>query len=306
MVSEGVPVPVLRIGDVEITQVQEWAGELFKREQFLPESRRETWLDNQQWLVPDFWDPATEDAWTSSQTFALVSAGRKILVDTGIGNHKPRPTVPPFDRLNTDYLQKLTHAGFAPDSVDVVICTHLHPDHVGWNTSLQDGNWVPTFPNAQHLFHRADYEMLAALDPAQDAFGFTASLIDSVIPIIDSGLAHFWDGDRYDLTHEVHLLRMPGHSPGAAIIVVESGGRTAILSGDTVHHPMQILEPDQKNILDGDSGAAGASRRKVLTMAAERDAVVLAAHFPPPRAARIAATADGFAIAGWTALQPKA
>ena len=124
---------------MEIAQVREWEGELFKRAELLPESRREAWLDNEHWLVPEFWDPVTDDAWACSQTYAILSGSRKILVDTGIGNGKPRPMVPTWDQLDTDFLQNLSDAGFAPESVDIVICTHLHLDHIGWNTTLHEG-----------------------------------------------------------------------------------------------------------------------------------------------------------------------
>ena len=290
-----------QIGDARITRLQEqephWPGTMITANATPDNLNREG-----EWLKPFFDDKGR--ILLSIHALLIESEGHRILVDTCVGNDKKRPGFKEWNDLHLPFLAEFDKAGIGRESVDTVICTHLHLDHIGWNTCLREGTWVPTFPNARYLFHRVEYENLANLQPSQ-GFGLSAAIIDSVQPVIDAGLVDLWDGYYHRVTDDVRLLRMPGHSPAAAIVIVENGGQTAILSGDTVHHPMQIIEPDQRNVLDGDSKVAGTSRRKVLAMAADLDAPLLATHLTGKRAPRIEATADGFAIAGWTPLQDR-
>jgi glyoxylase-like metal-dependent hydrolase (beta-lactamase superfamily II) len=302
--------PSITIGDVTITRVQEWLDHFFYRVEFLPESSRETWEANRSWLEPEFWSPGTDDAWTCAQTFAVHSGDRTILVDTGIGNDKERPSVPPFSAfsgLHTNFLERLSEAGAAPGDVDLVVCTHLHPDHVGWNTQLVDGEWLPTFPHATYLLPRVDYNLLAvAVESAgqadgADPFGLLAAFRDSVVPVVEAGQAEFWE-DKHTIDAALELVAAPGHTVGAAVVTIQSGGKYAVLAGDIVHHPMQVLEPDQLDILDADRQLATASRRRILGWAADNNAAFLVAHFPTDRAAHIARDDDGFMIDGWVQL----
>jgi glyoxylase-like metal-dependent hydrolase (beta-lactamase superfamily II) len=282
-----------------ITSVVEWAGELFSRQRMMPQSTRAQWEHHANWLVPGYWDPATDNVLAALRTYVIRTSGRIILVDTGMGNHKPRPTTPPLDELSTDYLGGLARADVAPDQVDTVICTHLHPDHVGWNTRRDGGKWVPTFPNARYLLPTADYDMLRHLSPGNDHLNYLDALADSIDPIVRGGLADFWSADRLDIASGVHLERFPGHSPGNAVVIVESSCRPTILSGDVLHHPMQIPYPGQVNAFDAEPEVAIAARRRLLAVAADTDAVLLGAHFPGNRAPRVRRDADGFAIRDW-------
>lgn len=162
------PAPSISLGDVEITRVVEWSGPIRTARFIIPDSDEETWRRNQEWLAPDFWTPADDAYRCHIQTWVLRSEGRIILVDTGVGNDRERPQVPQFAGLRTDYLARLRAAGVEPEDVDVVVNTHIHYDHVGWNTELRDGEWVPTFPDATYLIPRADY---LYFDPA----GFAAA-----------------------------------------------------------------------------------------------------------------------------------
>ena len=294
----------IQVGDVTITRVQEWKEHLFYRSELLPESTRERWEENQSWLVPEFWSRETDDAWLCAQTFVVQSSGRTIVVDTGIGNDKSRPSILPFNDLHTDFLDQLTAIGAAPEAVDLVVCTHLHPDHVGWNTRLVDGEWVPTFPNARYLLPRVDFDWLSEASRSADKgdlFRFIGAFEDSVVPVAQAGKAEFWR-DEYAIDDALQLSSAPGHSPGAAVLLITSDGRHAILAGDIVHHPMEILDPDQLDALDADRPLATASRRRILGWAADNQAAFLPAHFPTDRAARIAWRGGDFAIDGWTAL----
>jgi glyoxylase-like metal-dependent hydrolase (beta-lactamase superfamily II) len=294
----------IQVGDVTITRVQEWKDHLFYRSELLPESTREAWEANQSWLVPEFWSRATDDAWLCSQPFVVRSAGRTIVVDTGIGNDKRRPSIPPFNDLHTDFLDRLTANGAAPGDVDLVVCTHLHPDHIGWNTRLVDGEWVPTFPHARYLLPQADFDWLSEASRSadqKDPSGFIGAFEDSVVPIAKAGQAEFWR-DEYAIDDALRLSSVPGHTPGAAVLLITSDGQHAVLAGDIVHHPMQILDPDQRDMTDADQPLATASRRRILGWAADNQAALLPAHFPTDRAARIARRGGDFAIDGWTAL----
>jgi glyoxylase-like metal-dependent hydrolase (beta-lactamase superfamily II) len=256
------------IGTATVTHVREWVGPLFTRPQLLPASNRERWQDNSEWLVPDFWSPETEDAWTHSQCFVVRTGETTVMIDTGIGNAKPRPQWPPFSDLDTDFLGHLAAAGLSATDIDVVVCTHLHPDHVGWNTTLRDGHWVPTSPNATYLLPEVDYDLLAHSAPD----GMAAVLSDSIAPVVDAGQATLWNTEhRIDDTLTVRAA--PGHSPGASVVELSSAGQHALFAGDLVHTPMQILDPDQHNPLDVDPQQAVDTRRPRLRWAAQPEAL---------------------------------
>lgn len=289
----------ISVGSIDISRVTEWAGPLFSRTQLLPQSTREQWDTQRQWLVPEFWDPATDAIQAALQTHVIRIAGRTIVVDTGIGNHKHRPSTPPLDGLHGPYLERLRQAGVEPADVDTVVCTHLHPDHVGWNTRYHRGRWVPTFPRARYVLPAADYTMLQDMPAAEDGMNYRDALADSIQPIVDNDQADFWDGDAIAIAAGVRALRTPGHSPGSSVVVVESDSHTAIVSGDIVHHPMQILYPDQPTSFDSDPAAAAACRRRILQLAVDTDAILLPAHFAGPRVVRIGNDQHGFRIEDW-------
>ncbi|MFI5610308.1 MBL fold metallo-hydrolase [Amycolatopsis sp. NPDC051903] len=290
-------------GDVEVNRVDEWRDRLFTRPELLPDSDRLEWEAQKDWLEPVFWSAESEDAWLCAQSFLVRSGGRTILVDTGIGNGKPRPGVPPFADLDTGYLGNLAALGVRPEDVDLVVCTHLHPDHIGWNTTLENGEWRPTFPNATHLLPKPDFELLSEMAKSGDApdpLGFVSAFLDSVAPVAEHAKTQLWEGEEQVIDDAVRLVAAPGHSPGAAAVTISSGGEHALLAGDLVHHPMQILDPGQRNVLDADPAAAAESRIRLLGWAAEHSAPVFGGHFPGGRGARISAAGSGFRIDSWT------
>ncbi|MFI9387466.1 MBL fold metallo-hydrolase [Kutzneria sp. NPDC052558] len=291
-------------GDVRIAPVHEWQGALFTRADLLPESDRRDWEAQRSWLEPDFWAPESEDAWLTSQSFLIRSAGRTILLDTGIGNHKAGRGAPPFNGLDTAYLDNLATLGFRPEDIDLVINTHLHPDHTGWNTYLDDGRWRPTFPNATHLLPKADFDQLAeyAKAGATDPFGFVTAFQDSIAPVAEHGKVQLWDGDEHVIDDALRLVATPGHSAGACVLTVTSQGENALFAGDLVHHPMQILDPRQRDVLDADGAAATQSRLRLLTWACDNAAPVFGAHFPGARGAVVSSAGAAFRIDSWTSL----
>ncbi len=229
------------------------------------------------WLVPSYATPAGEMK-MNFQAFALRCAGRHILVDTCIGNEKHRQA-PLFHELQTTFLEDLDHAGFPAESIDTVLCTHLHLDHVGWNTRKVNGRWVPTFPNARYLFNRAEWDFVNGL--AGQPGAELDHLPDSLQPVYDAGQVDFVPTD-HRVMDGVYLEPTPGHTPGHVSVRIESEGRRAVITGDLMHHPVQCAEPDLKTNFCADHEQARLTRRAFLERYEERQAYVIGSHFCDP------------------------
>jgi glyoxylase-like metal-dependent hydrolase (beta-lactamase superfamily II) len=236
-------------------------------------------------LVPDFVDSRGRYL-MSFHTYVVEAGARRIVVDTCTGNSKDRPLIPEFDHQHRPFLADLAAAGFAPETVDTVVCTHLHVDHVGWNTRLVDGNWVPTFPSARYLFGAADLDYWAHSDDPLHAPAFA----DSVQPVIDAGLAEPLAADT-NLTAEVQLRATAGHTPGHLSVWI---GDDCVITGDVLHHPIQCRHPEWTARGDVDPDIARATRRELLTVAATANSLVLGTHFAGTSAGRVVPTADGY------------
>lgn len=265
-----------QVGGVRITKVVEIAAALppMPPDALLTGATRDL-VRSLEWLHPHF---ATPDGQLviSLHGFVVESQGRRIMIDTCIGNDKIR-TSERFNRLQGSFLSDLAAIGNPPERIDTVLCTHLHVDHVGWNTRLVDGKWVPTFPNARYLFGRAEwaYWSNAAPQRAGDVIG------DSVRPIFDAGLADLVD-PPYRLTDEVSLEPTPGHTPGHLSVRIVSAGAEAVITGDMVHHPLQCAHPRLGNPADVDADAAWRTRLDLFGRCADRPVLVLGSHFAPP------------------------
>jgi glyoxylase-like metal-dependent hydrolase (beta-lactamase superfamily II) len=196
--------------------------------------------------------------------------------------------------LNTPYLERLAAAGARPDEIDLVMCTHLHHDHVGWNTQLRDGKWVPTFPNARYVFSKPDVDYFQKLDidpkTAPAEFG---TFRECVLPVIEAGRADLVEGASR-LNDDIEIVPAPGHSPGHMMFKLESGGKHAAFTGDVFHHLLQVYHPDWNFPKNSDAEQARASRRMVLEHCATKDALVLPGHVGAPFGGFIDATAKGF------------
>ncbi|MFI9201238.1 MBL fold metallo-hydrolase [Streptomyces sp. NPDC053048] len=297
----------ITLGGVDITRVVEMHAPVAPVADIFPTATPRMWREHESWLAPDFWNPRTDDFIANAQTWVLRSEGRTILVDTGLGNDKDRPHMPAWSGLRTDFLDRLRAAGVRPEDVDVVVNTHVHADHVGWNTRLVDGEWVPTFPRATYLIPRADFDYWnpAAGRAGRGALGGIgvdqASGImfeDSVAPVHRAGQAVLWE-DGYRIDGQLSLEPAPGHTPGSSVLRLESGSDRALFIGDLVHSPLQIAEPDCDTCLSEDQEAATRSRRRVLEQAADTGALVFPAHLPGHGAAEVRREGGTFAIAGW-------
>jgi glyoxylase-like metal-dependent hydrolase (beta-lactamase superfamily II) len=215
-------------------------------------------------------------------SFVVETGDLTLLVDTGIGNDKPRDGGPPFHMLQTGFLEDLAAAGFKPEAVDLVLCTHLHVDHVGWNTRLLDGRWVPTFPRARYLVVREEWTHWAA----QADEGARTIMADSVRPVLEAGLVDLVAPD-HRISPELSLWPTPGHTPGHVSLHLSAGGREAVITGDLMHHPIQCAEPDWASRFCTDPEAARRTRRAFLARCAEQDLLVLGTHFHAETAGRV-------------------
>jgi glyoxylase-like metal-dependent hydrolase (beta-lactamase superfamily II) len=266
-----------QVGDVRITRILELeatGGTRFILPQATPEVIRTI-----PWLAPHFADE-TGRLRMSIHALVVETPTRRIIVDTCIGNDKQRD-IPTWSGLQTSFLADLAAAGFARESIDTVLCTHLHVDHVGWNTMLVDGAWVPTFPNARYLMVREEYDDL--LHAMKDGGHYTGHVPDSVQPILDAGLVDFVGSD-HQVAPEMRLIPTPGHTAGHCSVLISSRGQEAVLTGDLMHHPVQCAEPDWPGNFDGDKPMAARTRRKFLEDYGDGRTLIIGAHFSGPTA----------------------
>lgn len=289
-------------------RVTEWVGPIQTVDAILPDTPPEVWREFESWLSPNFYTPETKSFRGAIQTWVLRVGGQIILVDTGVGNDRRRPQVPMFDHLQTDFLDRLDAAGIAPAEVDLVINTHIHYDHVGWNTTLVDGRFVPTFPNARYMVPERDYTYYRpenadrmrrpqTEDERRRFEGIRLVYADSITPIEEAGQLLTWDRE-FQVSEQLRLELAPGHTPGSSVLWLEEGDG-AVFVGDLTHSPVQILRPDDGCSFDLDRDLARQSRRRVFDRAARTAATVLPAHYPGHGGATIVPEDDGYQIQQW-------
>ena len=233
------------------------------------------------WLIPHF---ATEEGRLRMSVHSLIveTPTRRIVVDTCIGNDKQGRKVPTWNGLNNPFLENMTAAGYPPESIDTVLCTHLHVDHVGWNTRLSGGKWVPTFPNARYVFGKIEYDYWAA---HSDSDEHKAVFDDSVRPVAEAGRVDLVASDQ-KLGDEITLIPTPGHSPGHMSIHIVSEGETALLTGDVAHHPCQMAHLDGSSNFDSDPVQSIDTRRELCSRFADTPTLVIGGHFSAGRIKR--------------------
>ncbi|MFE5536556.1 MBL fold metallo-hydrolase [Streptomyces sp. NPDC056492] len=265
------------LGDIAVRRVDEIELPRRTGPWLLPDATKEV-LDEASWLRPDFADADVPRL--ASHGFAVEAGGLRIVVDTGIGNAKPRAN-PAWNGLDTDFMQRLAAAGFPPESVDLVITTHLHTDHVGWNTRLSGEDWVPTFPNARYLTSRTEWDHWAGteLDEARSQM-----FRDSVTPVRDAGQYDLLDVPEQgrEVAPGVLLVPAPGHTPGQVAVELRGSHRRALITGDSIHHPVQLSHPHVSSCVDIDPALAVRTRARLLDALADTDALLLGTHFPQP------------------------
>jgi glyoxylase-like metal-dependent hydrolase (beta-lactamase superfamily II) len=260
------------IGKVKITKVVEL--ETVGSTRFILPLANNEEIRKSPWLIPHF---ATEEGRLKMSIHSLVveTPTRRIVVDTGLGNDKEGRSVPTWNNRKGPFLETMTEAGFPPESIDTVLCTHLHVDHVGWNTRLVGGKWIPTFANARYVFGKTEYEYWRdTIDEADKVAVFD----DSVKPIADAGKADLVASD-HRLTDEITLIPTPGHSPGHMSILITSDGETGLLTGDVAHHPCQMAHLDWSSTADFDPVQSAATRRELFSRFADTPTLAIGGHF---------------------------
>ena len=267
-----------QIGDVLITRISELETPTSVNFMFQGVTKEDLLAID--WLRPHF---VTSKGYMLFSVHALLieSMGKKIIVDTCLGNDKER-RVEGWGQRSGPFLADIAAAGFARETVDTILCTHLHVDHVGWNTMLVDGQWVPTFPNAEYLFAKQEWDYWSHHE--QDDYGPVVE--DSVRPIVDAGLARFVDSD-HKLTSEVWLEPTPGHTPGHVSVRISSAGKNAVITGDMTHHPCQMAHPEWAANADYDQQQAVQTRKAFLDKYSKQSTLVIGTHFATPTAGKI-------------------
>jgi glyoxylase-like metal-dependent hydrolase (beta-lactamase superfamily II) len=284
------------VGDVAVTRMEEMYGPAFPADVLMPSWNPTVIDDHGPDTIARFVEPESNMALVSVHSWVLRTPQKTILVDTCNGNHKQR-AMEGFGNLETDWLDRLVASGVEPDEVDAVVCTHLHLDHVGWNTRLEDGEWVPTFPNARYYVNKTEFEFWNPRVTDQTGMEFNAFVFDdSVQPVFDRDMVELWEGDDCTVDDFLRLEVAPGHTPGHCVGWVESKGERALLSGDSMHSPVQVYEPTWNSGFCLDGERAASTRRSLLEAAVEHDAVLMPAHFSAPHAFRVEHRGDSFAV----------
>ena len=243
----------------------------------LPDATREA-ASEISWLNPHFTDDAG-NLIMSIHALVIDTGDQRIIVDTCIGNDKPR-NIPNWNNLQTNFLQDLVAAGYPRESIDTVLCTHLHVDHVGWNTMLVDGQWVPTFPNARYLLAQKEFDFWMNTD---DEDGYGDVFGDSVQPVVDAGLVDLVDWEHL-VCAGVQLEPTPGHTPGHCSIHLRSNEAEALITGDCIHHPCQMTHMDWCSSADSDQTAGQSTRETLLAKYVDSDVLFIGTHFATPTA----------------------
>jgi len=281
----------IRVGNITIDAVIEREGPWRRPQDFFPAYDEATFKRHLRAMEPEVFDATLGMLVITYQTFLVRTPHHTILVDTCTGEDKGHP--PPFDFPGkARWRKELFELGIAFDKIDYVFCTHLHIDHTGWNTTLRDGRWVPTFPNAKYIFHRREYAALET-EFARGTGRHGPMFRDNCLPIVQAGQALLIDDD-YALDDAITLTPTPGHSPHHCCVNIASQGQRSVVTGDMMHHAIQCCEPDWSTIVDWNATKAIKSRRSFLSLVADADVLLLPIHFPAPTAGRVMTSKDSF------------
>ena len=263
----------LKLGEVTIASVVEIDRSSFPTASMLPDSTPDAIAAHHRWLRPDFWDDAVGDLASRIQTYIVRTPRHTVLVDTGVGNDKTRTGSTAWHQRRGTYLDDLKAAGITPERVDIVVCTHLHVDHVGWNTRLAGERWVPTFPNARYVIAGEEWDYWRH---EKDE-----CIADSVVPVVEAGQAVLVESD-YAVDPWLRFEPSPGHTPGHVCLRLTTNGGEAVFGGDLMHRTVQVAEPQWSSRFCYDGKRAAATRRAFIEGHADSGVLVLLAHFPRP------------------------
>ncbi len=270
------------VGEIKITQIIETeAGKVIQ--EILPDATSEN-IRKLSWLQPHFADEKG-NLKAVVQAFVIEVGQEKILVDACVGNDKPRNDLPAWNKLQTDFLERLTDVAGSLDAITKVFCTHLHFDHIGWNTRWNGEAWVPTFPQAHYLLSKTEFDYWQS-KPEKEIEDDRVAFIDSIMPVYEAGLVTFVSNND-EIAPGVSLLPTHGHTPGHVSVLVQSKDEAALITGDTFHHPCQITHPDWENISDTLSDMAKQCRKDLISNYANTPMLIIGSHFSQPTAGHI-------------------
>jgi len=277
------------VDDMTIHRIVEKEYAFERITQFLPSLDAALLDENRSWLAPKALDPRSDSVIFCFQSYIVRTPHHTILVDACIGNHKTH-RYPEWNRKDDpNWMNALKAAGLDVGDIDVVMCTNLHGDHVGWNTRLENGRWVPTFPNARYLLSKKEFEYWDGVHRKTPI----PSIAESVLPIVDARKAELVSSD-YALDDHVRLLPTPGHTPDHFAVAIGRKGDAAVFTGDLIHSPLQARYPELASRADLDGPHANATRRRFLERYCETATLVCTMHFPSPSAGHIRRWGDGF------------
>ncbi len=285
----------LKIGEMTIVAVNEMSGPTFPATKMFPHVMPEFIAKHTNSLIPHFIEAQRGLINMSYHSYLITTPRHKIIVDTGIGNGKIRGQEVPFlHEQRSNFIENLSTAGFSVADIDLVVCTHLHVDHVGWNTRLVDGGWQPTFPNARYIFGRKEFEFWSGQFNRGDNPG-RGSFEDSVMPVVKTGQVELAESNHI-ITNGIYFEAAYGHSPGHMVVHVIGNRDHAIMTGDVVVHPLQIFDPNLATRFCADPEQAAVTRRSVLDRIANTSTLFLPAHFVAPTACHVIRHKDAFSI----------
>ena len=263
------------IGDIRVDRIIEQEFPMFDPAEFLPDLTKDMIDPHRSWFEPNCLDPVSGLMTFCMQSYVIRTGKHNILVDTCIGNHKNHPARPPWhQKTDSTYMDALNKAGLTVADIDFVMCTHLHPDHVGWNTQLENGEWVPTFPNARHVYVDVELDWASTEERRQGQDPYA----ESIAPIVDAGLS--WQvGPDAELGDGLRLISTPGHTPGHVSVEVETGADLLVVTGDLLHHQFQLARPDVAEVADIDPALAVRTRTDFFSEQARAANVIAGTHF---------------------------
>jgi len=284
------------IGDARVTGVIEYSGPTHDPAFLYPavdKAERDAVLQaNASWLAPNHYVPHMDRLIVTIQLWVVQAGGNTIVIDTGVGNRKPR-AAERMDRLNTLVMPWLESIGAGPQQVTHVVMTHLHTDHVGWNTVEKDGRWAPTFPKARYLFPKDEFDYWKGLYDKGDKDVNQGSFADSVLPVLDAGLGDFMDGTA-EVAGCLAPEPVPGHAPGMLSFRLRSRGEEGLFCADILHNAIQIVRPDWNDRYCLWPDKALESRAAGLKRACERGALLMPMHLGAPYCGYVRRQGDGY------------
>jgi len=279
----------LAVGDLTIHRIIEQETTFLPALELFPALTPDLLAENRPWMRQAGALDADDVLILCFQSYIVKTPHHTILVDSCIGNDKPRPRPKWHMKTDDTYMRALASAGLSVEDIDYVTCTHLHVDHVGWNTRLEGGRWVPTFPNARYVFAKREFDYWTE----QNAKSPVPAFGDSVLPVVEAKRAEIVDDD-YAIGDHMHILPTPGHTPGHAAFTFGRGRDEAVFSGDLMHSPLQTRYPELSVKFDVDPAQAAATRRRFLERYCDTETLCCTAHFPSPSAGKIRRRGSGF------------